>query len=142
MAGAAVLAGRSAYFAGSGLVICDVPEMLFPILQISLPEAICIPRKLGKTNYAQYDSIILGPGLGVTKESGSLVEEILKTFDGPLVIDADGINCICQYNLYQDLLDTSAQVILTPHPGEGKRLMGVEEIINRETFAVTMSRLY
>jgi len=142
MAGAAVLAGRSTYFAGAGLVTCDVPEKLFPILQISLPEAICVPRKLGKTNYAQYDSIILGPGLDVNKESGSMVEEILNTYTGPLVIDADGINCISQYNLYQNLLDTNAQVILTPHPGEGKRLMGVEEIIDRESFAVSMAQTF
>ena len=142
MMGAAILAGRGAYSSGAGLVTCALPERLFPILQIALPEAICIPRKAGKMDYAKYDSIVLGPGLGVSRENATLIEEILKTYNGPMVMDADGLNCISQYDLYQALLDTKSQVVLTPHPGEAKRLLGVTEITNRETFAVSLSRTF
>lgn len=142
MAGAAILAGRGAYSSGAGLVTCALPERLFPILQIALPEAICIPRKSGKIDYSQYDAIILGPGLGVSRENATLLEEILKSYDGPLVIDADGLNCICQYDLYQGLLDTKAQVVLTPHPGEAKRLLGVAVIEDREVFTVSISQTF
>jgi len=142
MAGAAILAGRSAYSSGAGLVYCAVPTQLFPILQISLPEAICIARKPGKLDYGQYDAIILGPGLGLLRENGTLVEEILKTYNGPLVIDADGLNCISQYDLYQALLDTKAQVVMTPHPGEAKRLLGVAGIEDREKFTVSLSQTF
>lgn len=142
MAGAAVLSGRGAYCSGAGLVAFGVPEQLFPILQITLPEAICIPRKPGKIDYTHYDSIILGPGLGVHRDNATLIDEILKSYNGFLVIDADGLNCISQYDLYQALLDTKAQVVMTPHPGEAKRLLGVTEIENRETFAVSLSKTF
>jgi hydroxyethylthiazole kinase-like uncharacterized protein yjeF len=142
MAGAAILTGRGAYSSGAGLVTCALPEQLFPILQIALPEAICIPRKVGKINYDQYDAIILGPGLGVSRENATLTEEILKSYNGPLVIDADGLNCIGQYDLYQALLYTNAQVVLTPHPGEAKRLLGVTVIEDRETFVVSLSNTF
>jgi len=142
MAGAAILAGRSAYSSGAGLVTCAVPSQLFPIMQISLPEATCILRKSGKIDYGHYDAIILGPGLGISKENATLIEEILKTYTGPLVIDADGLNCIEKYDLYQALLDTKAQVVLTPHPGEAKRLLGVTEIEDRESFAVALAQTF
>jgi len=142
MAGAAVLAGRGAYSSGAGLVTCEVPEQIFPILQISLPEAICIPRKAGKVEYNQYDAIILGPGLGISRESSTIVDEILKSYTGSLVIDADGLNCIGHYDLYQSLLDTRSQLVLTPHPGEAKRLLGLIEIEDRETVAVSLSKTF
>jgi hydroxyethylthiazole kinase-like uncharacterized protein yjeF len=139
MAGAAVLAGRGAYSSGAGLVACVIPSQLFTILQISLPEAICITRKAGKIDYTQYDSIVFGPGLGLSRENAALLEEILESYRGPLVIDADGLNCIGKYDLYQKLLETQAQVVLTPHPGEAKRLLGVEEITDREGFAISLT---
>jgi len=142
MAGAAVLAARGAYLSGAGLVVCALPDRLFPILQIALPEAVCIPRKTGKINCPLYDAIILGPGLGTLRENASLIEEILLSYGGPLVIDADGLNCIEQFDLYQALLDTMAQVVITPHPGEAKRLLGVCEIQDRESFAVSLAQTF
>lgn len=142
MAGAAVLSGRGAYCSGAGLVTFAVPQQLFPILQITLPEAICIPRKPGKMDYSKYDAIVLGPGLGVTRENASLIEEILKSYNGPMVMDADGLNCVSQYDLYQALLDTKSQIVMTPHPGEAKRLLGVAEIENREAFVVSLSKTF
>lgn len=139
MAGAAVLAGRGAYSSGAGLVACAIPSQLFTILQISLPEAICITRKAHKIDYSQYDSIVFGPGLGLSRENAALLEEILDSYHGPLVLDADGLNCISEYDLYQKLLETQAQVVLTPHPGEAKRLLGVEKIQDREVFAISLT---
>jgi hydroxyethylthiazole kinase-like uncharacterized protein yjeF len=142
MAGAAVLAGRGAYSAGAGLVTCAMMEQLFPILQISLPEAICIPKKTGKIDYNSYDAIIIGPGIGIHRENSSIIEEALKSYNGPLVIDADGLNCIGHFDLYQDLLDTNARVIVTPHPGEAKRLLGVAEINDRESCVVSLAKTF
>lgn len=142
MMGAAVLAGRGAYSSGAGLVTCAIPEQLFPILQISLPEAICIPRKSGKMDYAKYDAIVLGPGLGVNRENATFIGEILKTYNGPMVMDADGLNCISQFDLYQALIDTKSRIVMTPHPGEAKRLLGVAEIEDRETCAISLSKAF
>lgn len=142
MAGAAVLTGRGAYAAGAGLVTCALPDKLFPILQISLPEAICVTRKPGKIDYNKYDAIVLGPGFGVQRECGTLIKEILNTYAGPLVLDADGLNCISQYDLYQDLLDTMAQVVITPHPGEAKRLLSIAKVEDRETIALSLAQTF
>jgi NAD(P)H-hydrate epimerase len=142
MAGAAVLAARGAYASGAGLVYCLVPEQLFTILQTTVPEAICLPRKQSKLDFAQYDSIIIGPGLGKQKEVASILEEILKKYAGPVVLDADGLNCVGEFDLYQDLLDTDAQVVITPHPGEAKRLLGVETLGERDKTAETLAQTF
>jgi len=142
MAGAAILAARSAYASGGGLVVCAVPERLYPILQISIPEAICIPRKAGKIDYASFDAIVLGPGLGVSRENETIIEELLKSYSGKVVLDADGLNYIVRYDLYQDLLDTKAKVVMTPHPGEAKRLLSIDNIADRAACATTLAKLF
>ena len=142
MAGAAVLAARGAYASGAGLVYCLVPEQLFTILQTTVPEAICLPRKQPKLDFKQYDSIIIGPGLGKQREIASILEDILKKYAGPVVLDADGLNCIGEFDLYQALLDTNAQVVITPHPGEAKRLLGVETLGDREETAKTLAQTF
>jgi hydroxyethylthiazole kinase-like uncharacterized protein yjeF len=111
-------------------------------LQISLPEAICITRKPGKTDYNKYDAIIVGPGIGVHRECGTFIKELLNSYTGPLVLDADGLNCISQYDLYQDLLDTSAQVVITPHPGEAKSLLGIANAEDREAIALSLAQTF
>ncbi len=140
MAGAACLAGHGAYRAGAGLVTCYVPEKLYPVLQVALPESICASRGLGKLDYHLYDSIVFGPGIGTQLENGKLLQEILSNYSGSLIIDADGLNCIVQYNLYPSILDTSARVVITPHPGEAKRLMGKTLIEDRKSFAISMAQ--
>ena len=70
MAGAAVLAARGALYSGSGLVKVSVPDELYTILQISVPEAMCIGREeAAKADIGVYDAICIGPGLGVSEES-------------------------------------------------------------------------
>ena len=69
MAGAAVLCGRAALRAGAGLVRLAIPQELFPIIQISVPEATCVERSLLQSeDLAAYDAIAAGPGLGESKE--------------------------------------------------------------------------
>lgn len=142
MAGAAVLAARGAYKAGAGLVASALPQRLFPVMQIGVPEAICIERKPGKLDYFSYDAVIFGPGLGMQKENASLLMELLASYKGPIVIDADGLNCIAKYDLYQLLLTTEAKVVITPHPGEAKRLLAVTGNEDREIMAATLSRTF
>lgn len=130
MAGAAILAARSALRAGSGLVRTAIPRELFPIVQVGVPEATCIERRLPIPSLELYDAVCIGPGLGESSESIELVKELLKKCEKPLVIDADGLNIIAHNDLFALLRERSARLpnmtVLTPHIGEAKRLLGDE----------------
>lgn len=141
MAGAAVLAARGAYSAGAGVVFCAVPEPIYPILQISVPEAICIPKEHPLPSFETYDAIIIGPGLGTQRNNAELIDKVLTSYEGSLVLDADGLNCIVKYGMQQALQNTEAKVVITPHPGEAKRLLaGCDETDREATVASLASR--
>ena len=127
MAGAAILAARSALRAGSGLVRTAIPLSLFPIVQVGVPEATCVERKLPIQNLADFDAICVGPGLGEEKESIDFVKELLISYEKTLIVDADGLNIIAHSNFFE-LLRRRAKLypertILTPHMGEARRLL-------------------
>ena len=128
MAGAAILAARSALRAGAGLVRLAIPEALFPSVQVGVPEATCIERNLSNLDLAAYDAICAGPGLGEGEESIALITKLLEEYEKPLVIDADGLNLIAHQDLFPLLLRRQERfplrTILTPHMGEAKRLLG------------------
>lgn len=127
MAGAAVLACRGALRAGCGLVQAALPENLFPIVQIGIPEATCLERNFSKIDLSRYDAVAVGPGLGEGKESVEAVIHVIKNFDGPIVLDADGLNITARNNLFDILKNrTSGTTVITPHIGEAKRLLGRE----------------
>ncbi len=130
MAGAAILAARSALRAGSGLVRTAIPRELFPIVQIAVPEATCTVRRLPIPSLADYDAVCAGPGLGEGTESIEFVTELLKHCEKPLILDADALNIIAHNELFE-LLRLRAErfpgsTVLTPHMGEAKRLLGDE----------------
>lgn len=131
MAGAAILAARSALRAGSGLVRTAIPAELFPIVQVGVPEATCMRRNLPIQNLAAYDAVCVGPGLGEEEESIDFVKEILQVYEKTLIVDADGLNIIAHQNLFP-LLHRRAELypertILTPHMGEARRLLAASE---------------
>ncbi len=133
MAGAAVLCARAALRSGAGLVRVSVPEELFSILQIGVPEATCITHERLFEDLMQYSAIAIGPGLGDDIKNGNLIKKILYTTDKPVVIDADGLNM-----LRDDLgamKKARAKLIITPHPGEAARLL------DRNTSDINMDRL-
>ncbi|MBD2089643.1 NAD(P)H-hydrate dehydratase [Microcoleus sp. FACHB-1515] len=123
--GAAILAGLAASASGVGMLSIAVPNTLKPILTARLPEALivgCAETESGAIaqlpiDLSKYNAIACGPGL--TSDATAIVEQIVQS-DRPLVLDADGLNIIAER---LDLLrDRSASTLLTPHPGEFKRL--------------------
>lgn len=125
MAGAAVLSARSSLRSGVGLLTTFVPDELFQIMQISVPEAIC-------NIYSYYPDMVLpiekfsaaaiGPGLGTSCNSVNLTESLFASVKYPIVIDADAINIIAGNKELKDRIPANS--ILTPHPGEFRRLAG------------------
>lgn len=133
MAGAAVLCARAALRTGAGLVRVSVPEELFPILQIGVPEATCITRERLFEDLMQYSAIAIGPGLGDDLKNGNLIKKILYTTDKPVVIDADGLNLL--RDDLSAMKNARAKLIITPHPGEAARLL------DRKTAEINQDRL-
>lgn len=128
MAGAAVLASRGALYSGAGLVKVSVAEELFNILQTTVPEAMCIDREeAAKADLNVYDAICIGPGIGTGEDAMSLLYRVVSDYEGPLVIDADGINCLCKYGAGEEVFEPIRRrkgiTVFTPHPGEADRML-------------------
>lgn len=143
MAGAAILCGKGALKSGVGLLRFCVPEEIFTILQVGVPEATCLRREFdGEINLHDYEAIALGSGIGVKKDNISFIKTILNEYTGKLILDADGLNSVMRYQLYGNLRQSTAEVILTPHMGEAKRLLEVEEIEDREAAAFEIAETF
>jgi len=125
MCGASILCARSALRTGSGLVKVAIKKELFPILQVAVPEAMCIARKIDELDLDTYDAIVMGPGMGTGKAERELVKKVLKKYEGPLLLDADALTIVAEENLF-DLLKKRNEyydTVITPHMGEARRLL-------------------
>lgn len=146
MAGAAVFATRAAIKSGSGLVYTCTAREIFPVLQISVPEGICKSWDKVKENLMQYDAIAIGPGMGTGENTAAILIRVLSKYDGPVIIDADGLNTIAaDENLQALAAKTRAKVIMTPHVGEARRLLGGQADqghLTREEMAEALTKKY
>ena len=123
MAGAAVLAARGALRSGAGLVQLSVPAGIFPIVQTGVLEATCLTDSLDNIDLSRYNAAAAGPGLGDSRESVEKVRILLDSFDGPLVLDADGLNIAAREDYFDLMRARGGRLIITPHMGEARRLM-------------------
>jgi NAD(P)H-hydrate epimerase len=85
-------------------------------------------------------AVIIGCGLGVSEDTQKLVEFLIQNLKSPIVLDADGINCIA--SRIDIIKNAKAGVVLTPHPGELARLLGitVEDVLkDRFGYAIKLS---
>ena len=135
-AGAAVMAAYGALRAGAGLVSVATPNSLVPIIQQQIFEAMCIPSAesidgtfgIGAEDEllkaaAKMSACAVGPGLSTHYETVQMVRMLVQRLTIPMVIDADGINAFA--GSLDMLKKTKAPVIMTPHPGELGRLLGI-----------------
>jgi hydroxyethylthiazole kinase-like uncharacterized protein yjeF len=125
MGGATVLAARGALYTGAGRVF--VASLAPPPAYDSVHPELMFRDAfsfdfLGRT-------LVLGPGMGESPEAARL---LAKAFDQrvPMVIDADALNRIAVgAGLQKRLKDRTAPTVLTPHPLEAARLLGVTSAI-------------
>jgi NAD(P)H-hydrate epimerase len=117
---APILAATAALRAGGGLVTMAVPQSALPLLGPA-PNAI-IPRLLEDAPFAEWlpsqDVVAVGPGLGRSDSAANILRQVLAV-NLPTVIDADGLAAIPEC---RQIFPRSAPTILTPHPGEMRRL--------------------
>src|SRR5205085_9635893 len=87
-----------------------------------LPEAMCQVREQG-LYFEKINAVAVGPGLGTGEDALQLLEQIIKDFKQPIVIDADAINILSQHKYL--LQQFASGNILTRHHKEFERLFGV-----------------
>ncbi|MDE2427420.1 MAG: NAD(P)H-hydrate dehydratase, partial [Burkholderiales bacterium] len=121
MAGAAMLAARAALHAGAGRTTIGFVENS-PLYDSNYPEIMC---RLASELTPRNEVVAIGPGLGQSEDATQLLLKMLNS-DLSLVLDADALNLIAINPVLRSSLQTrKAQSILTPHPLEAARLLGV-----------------
>ena len=121
--GAALMTTAGALRAGAGLAEVFVPEEIYEIVASAAPvESMVKPvRRYRDLLEEKIDIWALGPGLG--KERASEVLNLIENAQQPMVVDADGLNILA--DKIHTLRTCRGPRLLTPHPGEMKRLMEV-----------------
>jgi hydroxyethylthiazole kinase-like uncharacterized protein yjeF len=121
-AGAACLSARGALRAGAGLVTLCVPETVFPIVAAQAPvECMVLPFSSAQAALDLCpDALGIGPGLGIEPAMVGAILEMVQSYPGPAVVDADALNAL---SAHPGILNESAGPrLFTPHPGEMRRL--------------------
>lgn len=126
--GAVLLATWACLRSGAGLTTTYIPKCGYPVLQSEAPEAMVLtdedPFMISSppSSLERFGVIGVGPGLGTDEKTVAAIGQLLVAYNKPLVIDADGLNCLAlDHNLLASLPPHS---ILTPHPKEFERLFG------------------
>jgi len=133
MCGAGMIAAQAAKSTGAGLVYLTSSECCRTPAQTFIPEIIFLESDIVKTgiNFPDADVLAIGPGLGL--KSKNLIVDLLQKFPQcPVVLDADGLNILCQNDELWSMLEN--RTILTPHSGEFDRL-------SKRKFANSLDRL-
>ncbi len=139
--GAAALCANAAMRAGAGLVTVATPHSAQPLVATQVMPEI-MTTSLAETDRGavsdealdyvlkfaeRADVIAIGPGLSSEDDrTRTFVRAIVEQRTTPIVIDADGLNCLAPW---PDDLKGSDEfpIVLTPHPGEMKRLLGSDK---------------
>ncbi len=132
--GAAFLSATGALRSGAGLVTVATPSNCLPILAAMAPEFMTEaldetpdgldPDGVDHVLDGAADVIAIGPGLGTAVSTRAFTRALVDRATLPLVIDADGLNAFA--GEAADLVGREGRpVIITPHPGEMARLLGI-----------------
>ena len=134
--GAAILAGSAAARAGAGLVtVATRPEHArnIPLFRPELMTAAVTAARDLDALLDRVSVVAIGPGLGQSDWAISLLAKVLQT-RLPLVVDADALNLLALEPLRRE------NWVLTPHPGEAARLLGITSTeVQTDRFAAVMS---
>ncbi len=138
MRGAAAFAALGALRSGAGLVRVASVEKCIDTVSVLAPEATFIELDSDDYGFMLYDSsceplsaamkkataIVIGCGMGVTPDTIELTKFVTQNAECPVIIDADGINCIAKD--IDILMKKRTDIIITPHVGEMARLLNCD----------------
>jgi ADP-dependent NAD(P)H-hydrate dehydratase / NAD(P)H-hydrate epimerase len=123
--GAAILSAKGCLRAGAGLLTVHLPACGLDIMQIAVPEAMCVADAnedhITSVGFDKATAVGIGPGIGTGGETLRALEQVLES-GLPCVIDADALNLLSANKHL--LTRLNGKCILTPHPGEFARLAG------------------
>lgn len=132
MRGAAVLAAEASLRSGAGLVMVASVRSVIDAVSHQLPEVLLLtlPEKDGAVAASAaevileqrrpIDSAVFGPGMGTTEGVREFLSQLWAHWSDPCVVDADAVNLVAEGLSLPD-----APCVLTPHPGEMSRLLGI-----------------
>ena len=128
--GAAYLATISSLKVGAGFSALASTERVVTSVSALLPEAVYLTREEGLEQINNFTTVLIGCGLGLKEEAKKLLEDVLSRLKNniPLIIDADGLNLLALESTSSALRPPSPSregLIITPHPLEASRLLGV-----------------
>lgn len=141
--GAAVLCAQACVRSGAGLVTLGFPESLnSAFIKVKPPEVMTLPlpqtKEITLSESAfplisrfceKVDVLAIGPGLGRNPSTQKLINKVINKFAKPQVIDADALNALSgNLMLLRNTRYAIRDTILTPHPGEMARLLGVNTV--------------
>ncbi len=135
---APVLAALGAVRSGAGLVTLAVPGQSLPAAAALVPEAMAhaVDTEQGalsldalqrwRGDLSGFDAIVAGSGMTVSSAACDIVAYLLSSYAGLLVLDADGLNALATLRAAGEWQPREPQsLLLTPHPGEAARLLGM-----------------
>ena len=130
--GAPVFAAQGALRSGAGLVYLGVPRDVYPMVATRCSSAMPFPLPDDTEQLVERarscDVVLAGPGMGRSLQAQQLVFRLMEEVEGPLVLDADGLNAL--EGQTQRLRARTGLTVLTPHDGEFARLAGCSLPLN------------
>jgi ADP-dependent NAD(P)H-hydrate dehydratase / NAD(P)H-hydrate epimerase len=136
--GAAYLACSGAMRAGAGLVTAVVSPEIQQILAAKLNETTFLPlpeddgqdaAEIIEQEISSYQVLLAGPGLGQSEAAANLVKKIIfsnRHHKLRIILDADALNILAKEGAAEEVWQRiTGDVILTPHPGEMSRMIGI-----------------
>lgn len=134
LTGAPLLAALSALRAGAGLVTVACPKGIEPTLKSGHQDVMTLPLGFGETWTAamadmlhpeNYDALVVGPGMGRGADTFAFLDTLLaRRIPMPILWDADALFWLAQRP--EGLATLGPNTVLTPHPGEMARLLGLD----------------
>lgn len=138
MRGAASFAAMGALRTGVGHVKIASVEKCIDTMSVLVPEATYTELECDDNGFMLYDinknalldamnsanAIVIGCGMGVTTDTAEITRFVVKNAKCPVIIDADGINCIASD--IDILLGKKTDIVITPHVGEMARLLSCD----------------
>ncbi len=122
--GAAAMTGLGALRAGAGLVTVGSEPEAIPLIAGHGPELMTAPLH----TWHEFEEVVkgkdvlaMGPGMGVSDARGAFVRQVVRGFERPIVLDADGLANVAGWQG----MPKKANLIVTPHPGEMAKLTGL-----------------